>query len=312
MRLGTRASALALWQARHVAAAIARLPHAPAVEIVEIRTTGDAVTDVPLWATPGKGLFTAELDRALLDNRIDFAVHSLKDLPTTPLSGLALTAVLEREDPRDVLVVRAGLDAATLPRGAVIGTSSLRRRAFIARWRPDLTHKDLRGNVPTRVAKLDDGGYDAIVLAAAGLKRLDLGHRISSYLPIDTFPPAVAQGAIAIVSRSDDGTTARVVGALDHAPTRIAVTAERALLRHLEGGCQIPLGGNAQLAGDKIQMHAAVCAIDGGFSAVADEQGPASAPEQLGVAVAEALLRRGARRALATMPVAAQPVKNGP
>jgi hydroxymethylbilane synthase len=305
LRLGTRASALALWQARHVAAAIARIPNAPAVEIVEIRTTGDAVTDVPLWAAPGKGLFTAELDRALLDNRVDMAVHSLKDLPTTPLEGLALTAVLEREDARDALVVRTGFDPHALPQGASVGTSSLRRRAFITRWRPDLTHRDLRGNVPTRLAKLDEGAYDAIVLAAAGLKRLDLGHRISTYLPLESFPPAVAQGAIAVVTRDHDDAVTRWIAALDHAATRVAVTAERALLRHLEGGCQIPLGGHAQVVGGTIRLHAEVCAVDGSFAAAADAQGPLTDPERLGVAVAETLLKRDARRALATMPTAA-------
>jgi hydroxymethylbilane synthase len=305
LRLGTRASALALWQARHVAAAVARLPSAPAVEIVEIRTTGDAVTDIPLWKTAGKGFFTAELDCALLENKIDLAVHSLKDLPTAPMGGLTLTAVLEREDPRDALVLRRDEKPEALKHGATLGTSSLRRRAFAARWRPDLVHKDLRGNVPTRVARLDDGAYDAIILAAAGLKRLGLADRISTFLSTATVPHAVAQGAVAVVTRGDDPNTNTVIAPLNHAPTRISVEAERALLRHLEGGCQIPLGVHSQLNGTTLHLYAEVCALDGTFSVKADAQGPSSEPEKLGISIAEALLRRDARRALATMPPAA-------
>jgi hydroxymethylbilane synthase len=308
LRLGTRASALALWQARHVAAELRALPGVPAVEIVEIKTTGDQVTDIPLWKTAGKGFFTAELDRALIDRRIDFAVHSMKDLPTADVEGLEIAAVLEREDPRDALVVRTGLDPDALPRGAVIGTSSLRRRAFMSRWRPDLTHKDLRGNVPTRVAKLDEGLYDAIILAAAGLKRLGLAARISAYLPFDTFPPAAAQGAIAVMTRIGDDAAGRWIAALDHKETRSAVRAERALLHHLEGGCQIPLGARGTVAGNTLHLRAEVCAIDGAFSVTAEESGPTAQPEQLGRKIAEILLRKDARRALATMPsTAAQP-----
>jgi hydroxymethylbilane synthase len=296
-----------MWQARHVAAALRQLPGVPTVEIIEIKTTGDQVQDIPLWKTAGKGFFTAELDRALLDKRIDFAVHSMKDLPTANVDGLEITAVLEREDPRDALVVRAGIDAEALPRGACIGTSSLRRRAFISRWRPDLTHKDLRGNVPTRVAKLDEGHYDAIILAAAGLKRLGLAERISSYLPFDTFPPAAAQGAIAIMTRVGDGNTHKWVTALDHAETRCAVEAERAVLHHLEGGCQIPLGARGTVTGSTLHLRAQVCAIDGAFSVSAEETGPIAEAERLGKAVAETLLRKDARRALATMPTAVKP-----
>jgi hydroxymethylbilane synthase len=308
LRLGTRASALALWQARHVAAQLRAMPGVPTVEIVEIKTTGDQVTDIPLWKTAGKGFFTAELDRALIDRRIDFAVHSMKDLPTANVEGLEITAVLEREDSRDALVVRKGNDPEALPRGAVIGTSSLRRRAFISRWRPDLTHRDLRGNVPTRVAKLDEGLYDAIILAAAGLKRLGIAERISTYLPFDAFPPAAAQGAIAVMSRIGDDATYRWVSALDHRETRCAVNAERALLHHLEGGCQIPLGARGTVSGNTLHLRAEVCAIDGAFSVAAEEEGSIEEPERLGERIAEILLRKDARRALATMPpTAARP-----
>ena len=304
LRLGTRASALAMWQARHVAAAISDIPNAPTVEIVEIRTTGDAVTDVPLWATPGKGVFTAELDRALIDRKIDLAVHSLKDLPTEPSAELFVAAVLKREDARDALVVRQDLDPNNLPRGTIVGTSSLRRRAFLARWRPDLKHLDLRGNVPTRVAKLDEGTYGAIVLAAAGLKRLGLADRISMYMPMETFPPAVAQGAIAVVARRGDQSTLKWMKPLDHAATHVAVRAERALLRHLEGGCQVPLGAHAYFDDGTLKLRAAVCSLDGSFIAAAEDQGTVASPEFLGVAVAEELLRRGAKHALASMPAA--------
>lgn len=305
IRLGTRSSALALWQADHVAAALRQLPGEPVIEIIRIKTTGDQVTDIPLWKTAGKGFFTAELDCALVDRRIDLAVHSMKDLPTANVDGLEISAVLEREDPRDALVVRQGIDAETLPRGACVGTSSLRRRAFIARWRPDLIHKDLRGNVPTRIAKLDEGRYDAIILAAAGLKRLGLGERISTYLPADLFPPAAAQGAIAVVTRVGDTATRQWVSALDHGNTRCAVSAERALLHHLDGGCQIPLGARGTVDGDTLRLRAEVCSIDGTFSVTAEERGPAMEPEKLGRAVAETLLRRDARRALASMPITA-------
>jgi len=302
LRLGTRASALALWQANHVMAALTRLPDAPTVEIVEIKTTGDNVTDIPLWKTAGKGFFTAELDEALLDGRVDLAVHSLKDLPTTPVDGLGLAAVLEREDNRDALVMRPGMTVDDLKQNGVLGTSSLRRRAFVARWRPDLVHKDLRGNVPTRVNKLDEGAYDAIVLAAAGLKRLGMAARITMFLPVETFPPAVAQGAVAVVTRRDDAYTTKWVAALNHQPTRIAVEAERALLQRLEGGCQIPLGAHATVTNGTVQLHAQVCALDGTFAVTSAQEGPASQPEAIGIAAAEDLLRQDARRALATMP----------
>ena len=302
LRLGTRASALAMWQARHVAAAIGRLPDAPPVEILEIKSTGDVVTDIALWKTAGKGFFTAELDRALIEKRIDLAAHSLKDLPTRTMAELRVAAVLEREDPRDALIVRAGLDPDALPDKACVGTSSLRRRAFAARWRRDLTHKDLRGNVPTRIEKLDDGAYDAIILAAAGLKRLDLAERVSRFISIDIFPPAVAQGAVAVMIRSDDSHAAHWVSLLDHIHTRIAVEAERAVLRRLEGGCQIPLGALARMDGDTLHLRAEVCALDGTFSVSAENQGDPKDPEALGITIAEKLLRDGAHRALATMP----------
>jgi hydroxymethylbilane synthase len=263
LRIGTRASALALWQAHRVAALIGAQAGAPATQLVHIRTEGDARTDVPLWAVGGRGFFTREIDRALVSGEIDLAVHSLKDLTTVLDPALALAAVLEREDPRDALVARAVGSLAELPPGSRVGTSSLRRRAFVAHARTDLVLEELRGNVPTRLERLREGKYDAVILAAAGLKRLELAREITEYLDPETFPPAVSQGAIAICARNDDAGAAHWLRALDHFATRVACTAERALLRHVEGGCQIPLGALAQLEGRSLRLSASVCALDG-------------------------------------------------
>lgn len=294
LRIGTRGSALALWQANEVARRMRMLPGVPAIEIVTIKTQGDLNQTVPLWATDGRGFFTAELDRALLDKEVDLVVHSLKDLTTTLPKGIALSAVLEREDPRDVLVTRGGLVLATLPRGASLGTSSLRRRAFLARLRPDLAHQELRGNVPTRLKKLDDGGYDAIILASAGLKRLDLADRISQPLEFSQCPSAVSQGAVAVTAREGDDVALRWTAPLDHAATRIAVTAERAMLRKLEGGCQVPVGGLAKVDGGQVILQAAVCGIDGKQFIPAEERGAVSDAAAVGERAAEALLAKGA------------------
>jgi len=264
LRIGTRASALALWQAHRVAALIGAQAGAPATQLVHIRTEGDARTDVPLWAVGGRGFFTREIDRALVSGEIDLAVHSLKDLTTVLDPALALAAVLEREDPRDALVARAVGSLADLPAGSRVGTSSLRRRAFVAHARADLVLEELRGNVPTRLERLREGRYDAVILAAAGLKRLELAREITEYLDAEKFPPAVSQGAIAICARNNDSGAAHWLRALDHFATRVACTAERALLRHVEGGCQIPLGALAQLEGRSLRLSASVCALDGG------------------------------------------------
>lgn len=294
LRIGTRGSALALWQANEVARQMRALPGVPTVEIITIKTQGDLNQTVPLWATDGRGFFTAELDRALLDNEVDLVVHSLKDLTTLLPKGIALSAVLERADPRDALVTRGGLAIDRLPKGASLGTSSLRRRAFLARLRPDLVHQELRGNVPTRLQKLDDGGYDAIILASAGLKRLELGARITQPLEFDQCPSAVSQGAVAITVRDGDDVAARWTAPLDHHATRAAVTAERALLRRLEGGCQVPVGALAKLDGDQLHLRAAVCSIDGLQFIPAEEHGPARDAAVLGERAAAALLAKGA------------------
>ncbi len=296
LRIGTRASALALWQARHVESLIRALPGAPPVELVPITTTGDVRTEVPLWAVRGRAFFTKEIDRALLEDRIDVAVHSLKDLPTAMEPGLELAAVLTREDPRDALVSRTGAPLPQLPPDARVGTSSLRRRAFLARARGDLTLLELRGNVPTRLERLERGDYDAIVLAAAGLKRLGLGARITQYLAPEEFPPAVSQGAIGVCTRADDTHSSAWLRSLDDPPTRLAATAERALLERIEGGCQVPLGALATVTGPRIRLDVAVCALDGSkrLNASGDGKATAAGAAALGSRLATELIAQGA------------------
>jgi hydroxymethylbilane synthase len=317
LRIGTRESRLARWQAEHLAAAIRTLPGAPEPELVLIRTEGDRIQDVPLYQVQGKAFFTKEIEEALLEGKVDVAVHSLKDLATTMPPGLALGAVMEREDPRDALLLREGLEV--LPQGARVGTSSLRRRAFLALWRPDLVLAELRGNVPTRIRKLDEGLYDGIVLAAAGVKRLGLEDRISDHLPFDVMLPAVSQGAIGVQIREEDEETRGWVARLNHPATRWATAAERALLRRLEGGCQVPVGALGQVVegegGLRLRLRASLCALDGKRAVVGESWSPPQAggpvgggetgfappeeelalarAEELGVALAEDLLERG-------------------
>jgi hydroxymethylbilane synthase len=301
LRIGTRASALALWQAHHVESLIEGLEGAPPVELVHIKTEGDLRTDVPLWALRGRAFFTKEIDRALLAGEVDLAVHSLKDLSTVLEPGLELAATLTREDPRDALLTRTGVALKDLPKGARVGTSSLRRRAFLSRMRPDLTLLELRGNVPTRVEKLQRGEYDAIVLAAAGLRRLGLEGHISELLPSEDFPSAVSQGVIGVACRADDAETLRWLRPLDDSPARLAATAERALLRRLEGGCQVPLGALGTSTANTLHLYAAVCALDGSEWLTARGQAPADVQEavKLGQRLADELLAKGAGRLIA-------------
>lgn len=299
LRIGTRGSALALWQTNHVAEQIRRLPGAPAVELLSIRTEGDRVVDQPLWQLQGKAFFTKEIEQSLLDGTVDLAVHSLKDLATETPPGLSIGAVLKREDPRDVLIARGGESLDGLPKGARVGTSSLRRRALIVRWRPELELVDLRGNVPTRIEKLESGDLDAIVLAAAGVKRLGLAARISAYLPIEHVLPAVAQGAVAIQFREGDQATLDWIRPLDDPATHRAVIAERALLRRLEGGCQIPVGALATIEGDELRLSAIVCSLDGRRSVERVLEGPLDRGDDLGRSLAEELLENGAAEILA-------------
>jgi hydroxymethylbilane synthase len=296
LRIGTRASALALWQAHHVAALLHSQPGAPPVELVHIKTEGDMQSAVPLWQVGGRAFFTKEIDRALLAGTVDLAVHSLKDLSTQLEEGLALAATLPRADARDALLSQGGRSLAQLPPGARVGTSSLRRRAFLARIRPDLQHLELRGNVPTRVERLHRGDYDAIILAAAGLARLELTHHITQLLAPADFPPAVSQGIIGLCARAGDAATLRWLVPLDDRESRLAATAERALLRRIEGGCQVPLGALATVTDRVLRLAATVCALDGSESVAADGAAPASLAEAeaLGQRVAEELLARGA------------------
>jgi hydroxymethylbilane synthase len=293
LRIGTRGSALALWQAEHVAARLRSLPGAPSVELVTIETEGDKIQDVALSQLPGKAFFTKELEQAILDGRTDLAVHSLKDVATSMPEGLVLAAVLEREDPRDALVARHGLGFDSLPEGARVGTSSLRRAAFLRRWRPDLEVLDLRGNVPTRLRRLDEGGYDAIVLTAAGLKRLGLEDRITDYIPFDVMLPAVSQGAITVQIRADDERVEPWVEVMNHEPTRTATVAERALLREVEGGCQVPLGAHATVREGRVELAAAVAALDGSATVSGRREGPTTEAAALGRSLAGELLARG-------------------
>ena len=302
LRIGTRASALALWQARHVESLVRAQPGAPPVELVHIKTEGDVQSDVPLWQVGGRAFFTKEIDRALLAGTVDVAVHSLKDLATQIEPGVELAATLPREDSRDALVSRSGAALAALPPGARIGTSSLRRRAFLARARPDAVLAELRGNVPTRIKRLREGDYDAIILAAAGLKRLGLADQVSEYLAPTAFPPAVSQGVIGVCARAGDAATLRWLTPLDDRTARLTSTAERALLRKIEGGCQVPLGALATLHGDTLELSASVCALDGSQHLSAGDVASATAGAQLspedavalGERIADELLARGA------------------
>ncbi|HEY8052949.1 MAG TPA: hydroxymethylbilane synthase [Steroidobacteraceae bacterium] len=309
LRIGTRASELALWQARHVEALLRAQPGAPPVELVHIKTSGDAQRDEPLWKVGGRAFFTREIDHALVSGAVDIAVHSLKDLPTTLETGLTLAAMLPRADPRDALLSRDGAGLLRLPRGARIGTSSLRRRAFLKRLRPDVVLAELRGNVPTRIAKLQQGDYDAIVLAAAGLERLSLKSHISEYLSAEEFPPAVSQGVIGVCARADDAETRRWLAALDNTAARLAASAERALLKRIEGGCQVPLGALATITNGRLNLHACVCAHDGSRVLVArgsiaqraDGPLPAAIDDaiRLGERIAVDLLAQGAAALMA-------------
>ena len=264
LRLGTRGGDLALWQARTAARLIAEAHPGLAIDSRVIRTTGDRASSTPIAAIGGTGVFTREIEQALRDGRIDVAVHSLKDLPTRLASDLELAAVLERGDPRDALVAPAGARLASLPPRARLGTSSPRRRAQVLACRPDLVALDIRGNVPTRIEKLDRGDYDALLLAAAGLHRLGLDGRIAEYLDPDIVMPAPGQGAIAIEARAADARVLDLLAAVDHGPTHLATMAERACLAGLEGGCQVPVGVLGSWTGHRLSLAATVTSLDGG------------------------------------------------
>lgn len=299
LRIATRGSALALVQARQLQAGLAG--RGVESELVTYTTKGDRELDRPLAAIGAKGLFTAELERDLVEGRVDCCVHSLKDLPTESPAGTAIVAHLEREDPRDALVLAPGIhasDVGELPHGAVVGTSSLRRRAQLLALRPDLQVVELRGNVPTRVRKVDEGQVQAAILAAAGLRRLDMAHRIARLLDAPAWLGAAGQGAIAIQARADDAIVVQLLATLDHAATTRAITAERAFLAALEGGCQVPIGAALVREASAEVLYGFVSDV-AGREVVRGSRALGADPVATGRALADELRARGADRVLA-------------
>ncbi|KAA2284613.1 hydroxymethylbilane synthase [Arenimonas fontis] len=294
IRLATRESALALWQTEHVAARLREAHPGLEVELVPMTTRGDQVLDQPLAEIGGKGLFLKELEVAMLEGRADAAVHSLKDVPMVLEAGFELAAVLERASPEDAFVSARYQALEELPLGAVVGTSSLRRQALLRAHRPDLQLRDLRGNVNTRLAKLDAGDYDAIVLAAAGLERLGLAERIRERLSAPRFIPAAAQGAIAVECRAGDMDTRALFASLHHEATDRCVRAERAMTRLLGGSCRVPIAAYATLKGSRLSLEGLVGDAGTGKTVRGFASGPAEEPERLGEQVADMLLARGA------------------
>ncbi|MSR14731.1 MAG: hydroxymethylbilane synthase [Gammaproteobacteria bacterium] len=301
LRIATRGSRLALWQAEHVRAQL--LAHDPSlrVELVIIKTLGDKILDTPLAKIGGKGLFIKELEHALIEGTADLAVHSMKDVPVEIPATLSIAAVLAREDPRDCLVAQRYHEFATLPVNARLGTSSLRRRSQLAARRGDLAFNDLRGNVTTRLAKLTNGEFDGIVLAAAGLIRLGLADQITDYFAPSELLPAVGQGIIGIECRRDDHRTVALVTALEDRDARDALEAERALNATLQGGCQVPIAGHATLHGEVLTLEGLVASIDGATIVRASRTSKRSDAAALGTAVGQALLAAGADRILAEL-----------
>ena len=298
LRIATRQSPLALWQAQYVQQRLMACHPGLRVELVPMVTRGDIILDTPLAKVGGKGLFVKELELAMLENRADIAVHSMKDVPVEFPQGLGLVTICEREDPLDAFVSNqyATLDA--LPQGAIVGTSSLRRQCQLAALRPDLEIRSLRGNVGTRLSKLDAGDYDAIILAAAGLKRLGLQDRIRYAIPAEVSLPAVGQGAVGIECRLDDEQTIMLLAALNDDDTATRVKAERAMNTRLEGGCQVPIGSYAVLEGDNIWLRGLVGSPDGKSMIRGERRGPRAQAEQLGISLADELLSNGAREIL--------------
>ena len=294
IRIATRKSALALWQAEYVKARLEQAHPALVVTLVPMVSRGDKLLDSPLSKIGGKGLFVKELETALLENEADIAVHSMKDVPMDFPEGLGLFCICEREDPRDAFVSNTFASLDDLPQGSVVGTSSLRRQAQLLTRRPDLEIRFLRGNVNTRLAKLDADEYDAIILAAAGLIRLGFEDRITSPISIEHSLPAGGQGAVGIECRSSDPEIHALLAPLHHADTAVRVTAERSLNKHLNGGCQVPIACYAVLEGEQVWLRGLVGDPGGGLLLSAEARGPQSAATELGVQVAEDLLAQGA------------------
>ncbi|WP_180061229.1 hydroxymethylbilane synthase [Acinetobacter sp. YH12124] len=294
LKIATRQSPLALWQAEHIRARLEAMHADLTVELVTFVTQGDKILDTPLAKIGGKGLFVKELEAALMDGRADLAVHSMKDVPMALPEGLSLAVICEREDPLDAFVSNHYASFADLPQGAKVGTSSLRRKCQILKARPDLEIIDLRGNVGTRLSKLDDGQYDAIILASAGLKRLGLAERIRHTIQPDVSLPAVGQGALGLECRSQDQAVLDLILPLMDADTNVCVRAERAFNAYLEGGCQVPIAGYATLQNGQLQIEGRVGSVDGQTILKAVQYGAPEQAEMLGEELAKALLAQGA------------------
>lgn len=295
LRLGTRASALALWQAHHIRdRLLARWAPTIEIELVEITTEGDRILDRPLNLVGGKGLFVTGIEDRLSSGDIDFAVHSMKDLPAHVPEGLAIVCTPERADARDVLVGPAGSTLAGLAKGTRVGTSSLRRAALARRINPGIEVVSIRGNVPTRIKKIEDGVCDVVLLAAAGLERLGLADRVCEFLDVESFCPAACQGILAIEARADDAELHELLAALQHADTAAVAAAERAFLARLDGGCQVPMACHAQFEGDELRVRGLVVDPSGETLYEARDSGAADDAAKLGRSVAQTLLRMGA------------------
>ena len=301
LRIATRSSPLAVWQAEYVKQRLEGLHDGLSVELVLIKTQGDKILDTPLAKIGGKGLFVKELEQAMMAGEADIAVHSMKDVPMELPEGFDLPVICEREDPRDAFVSNHYDSLDALPQGARVGTSSLRRSSQLKALRPDLDVLSLRGNVQTRLSKLDDGQFDAILLAAAGLKRLGLHERIRYELPPEVSLPAVGQGAVGIECRADDAETKALLAPLNDADTWDRVVAERAMNRRLEGGCQVPIAGYAELQGDELWLRALVASEDGREVLRVEGRAPRGEAQQLGTGLGDQLLGKGADRILAAV-----------
>ncbi|MBU4680746.1 hydroxymethylbilane synthase [Cedecea davisae] len=299
LRIATRQSPLALWQAHYVKQHLEAFHPQLTVELVPMVTRGDVLLDTPLAKVGGKGLFVKELELAMLDGRADIAVHSLKDVPVEFPEGLGLVTICERDDPRDAFVSNLYPTLDSLPHGSIVGTSSLRRQCQIAEQRPDLVIRSLRGNLGTRLGKLDKGEYDAIILAVAGLNRLEMQDRIRYALPPEVSLPAVGQGAVGIECRLDDERTRALLAPLNHHETAVRVSAERAMNMRLEGGCQVPIGSYAELKDNELWLRALVGAPDGSVMVRGERRGKPEDAVAMGVSLAEELLNNGAREILA-------------
>ncbi len=298
IKIGTRGSKLALWQAGWVKSILEKKFPPIHIEPIIIKTQGDKILDVPLAKVGGKGLFVKEIEQALLERRIDIAVHSMKDMPADIPQGLCIGAIPERENPLDVFISRKGVGFNELAGGSVIGTSSLRRSAQLRHARPDMVVEPIRGNLDTRLKKLESENFDALVLAAAGVKRLNLEHRITEYLEPEFMLPAIGQGALCIEIRKDDPAVGPLVAELDHAPTRAAVIGERAFLNRLEGGCQVPIAGHGRISGNQFILTGLVAEVDGSRVIKGQKSGPPDSSEISGIELADELLARGADKIL--------------